>query len=162
MDIAFAEFAWSNDRRIEKKTGQRFTEQYRLKVLSDDGGRFDSEIATLALTVVSLTEPHRELETLKALQEARYVYGQDVTDIYVVKKILHDMGLVTAATRLTIGDTELRLVNSARLQHSQHLLHTFGITGVPNIVATNVKGSRLLAGDALFGNIESILSSISK
>ncbi|MFZ6676147.1 DsbA family protein [Undibacterium sp. Xuan67W] len=162
MDAGFAEFAWSNDMRIKERTGQRFTDKYRTQVLGNHGSSFDSEIATLALTVVSMTDPQRELETLKVLQEARYVHGQDITDVIVVKKLLNDMGLVAAAMRLAIGDTELRLVNGARLSHSQHLLHTYGITGVPNIVVTNEKGSRLLSSAALFSNVERILGLISK
>ena len=71
LDAAFADYAWSNDVRIEKLTGQRFTETYRRKVLGQLGSPFDSAATTLALTAVSLTAPQRELETLKALQEAR-------------------------------------------------------------------------------------------
>jgi len=36
MDAAFADFAWSNDQRIAKLTGQRFTEAYRQNVLGLD------------------------------------------------------------------------------------------------------------------------------
>ncbi len=158
MDAAFAEYAWANDVRIEKLTGQRFTEQYRAQVLGKHGSRFDSDTATLALTAVALTEPQRELETLKVLQEARYVYAQDITDTAVVEKLLRDMDLVAAADLLATGDTELRLANDARLQRAQHLLRTYGITGVPNIVVANDSGSRLLRGDALFGSVDKLLS----
>jgi putative protein-disulfide isomerase len=162
MDAAFAQFAWSNDMRIEKMTGQGFTEQYRTQVLGKHGSRFDSGIATLALTAVSLTTPHRELEALNVLQEARYVLGQDITDMTVVANLLNELGLVTAAARLTTGDTELTLINGERLQHSQHLLQTYGITGVPNIVVTDKNGSRLLSSDVLFSNVENILDLLAK
>src|SRR3990167_9279118 len=42
MDAAFADFAWSNDVRIAKLTGQRFTEAYRANVLGKLGSAFDS------------------------------------------------------------------------------------------------------------------------
>ena len=71
LDASFADYAWSNDQRIAKLTGQRFTEDYRSKVLGHLGGAFDSAATTLALTGVSLSVPPRELETLKVLQEAR-------------------------------------------------------------------------------------------
>lgn len=158
MDAAFADYAWSNDQRIAKLTGQRFTELYRAQVLGMHGGRFDSDTATLALTAVSLTEAQRELETLKVLQEARYVYGLDITVTAVVEKLLRDMGLVAAANLLTTENAELRLANDARLQGSQQVLRTYGITGVPNIVVTNENGSRLLGGDALFGSVDKLLS----
>src|SRR3954454_22236274 len=75
MDDAFAAYAWSNDQRIERMTGQRFTEHYRQRVLGDRQRLFDSGPATVALTAVSLTHPARELEALEAIQHARYVDG---------------------------------------------------------------------------------------
>ena len=162
MDAAFSEYAWSNDVRIEKLTGQRFTEQYRKQVLGKHASRLDSDIATLALTAVSLTEPQKELETLKALQEARYVHAMDITSVSVVEKLLRDTGLVAAADRLTTGDAQLRMANDARIQRAQRLLQTFGITGVPNLVVTNGSGSRLLRGNALFGSIENLMELLGK
>src|SRR5271165_6341244 len=67
MDDGFATFAWSNDQRIERLTGQRFTERYRQWVLGDRQQLFDSGPATVALTAVSLTAPANELEALKAV-----------------------------------------------------------------------------------------------
>ncbi|MFZ6756159.1 DsbA family protein [Undibacterium sp. Ji50W] len=162
MDAAFAEYAWTNDVRIEQLTGQRFTEEYRAQVLGKHGSRFDSETVTLALTAVSMTEPQRELEALKVLQEARYVYAQDITATGVVEKLLRDMGLVAAAVRLATGDAELRQATDARIRRAQHLLQTYGITGVPNMVVTKGGESRLLRGDALFGDIESLLDVLEK
>lgn len=162
MDASFADYAWANDVRIEKLTGQRFTELYRAQVLGKYGSRFDSETATLALTAVSLTEPQRELATLKVLQEARYMYALDITATAVVEKLLRDMGLVAAAELLATGDAELRLANEARLKRAQQLLHTYAITGVPNMVLTNENGSRLLRADALFGSIEKLLDLLEK
>jgi putative protein-disulfide isomerase len=162
MDAAFAQYAWSNDVRIEKLTGQRFTELYRAQILGKHGSSFDSETVTLALTAVSLTEPQRELEMLKILQEARYVYALDVTATTVVEKLLRDRGLVAAADLLATGDAELRQATDARIQRAQHLLRTYGITGVPNLVVTDHNGSRLLGGDALFGDIENLLDLLRK
>jgi putative protein-disulfide isomerase len=162
MDAAFAQYAWSNDVRIEKLTGQRFTELYRAQILGKHGSRFDSETVTLALTAVSLTEPQRELEMLKILQEARYVYALDVTATTVVEKLLRDRGLVAAADLLATGDAELRQATDARIQRAQHLLRTYGITGVPNLVVTDHNGSRLLGGDALFGDSENLLDLLRK
>ena len=79
LNAEFAQYAWSNDLRIGKMTGQVFSEQYRSDVLGKSGSRLDSATATLALTAVSLTDPAREIETLKLIQEARYVHGLDIT-----------------------------------------------------------------------------------
>lgn len=124
MDAAFEDFAWSNDQRIAKLTGQRFTEDYRRQVLGHLGSRFDSATATLALTAVSLSEPQRELEALRALQEARYVQGLDTCDMSVVEKLLRDLGLAAAADRLDASDAELLAANAARIQKARGLMQT--------------------------------------
>jgi putative protein-disulfide isomerase len=158
MDAAFADFAWSNDQRIAKLTGQRFTEAYRSQVLGRLGSRFDSTAATLALTAVSLSEPLRELETLKVLQEARYVQGLDTCDLSVVENLLRDQGLAAAADRLAASDTDLLAANTARMQKARGLMQTFGAQGVPALVVSDDKGSRMLSGNALYGDLDHLLS----
>lgn len=160
MDAAFADYAWSNDLRIAKLTGQRFTEAYRHNVLGRHGSRFDSATATLALTAVSLSEPQRELETLKALQEARYVQGLDTCDVSVVGNLLRDLGLATAADRFAANDAELLAANAARIQKARGLMQTFGAQGVPALVVTDDHGSRMLSGNALYGKFANLLSQI--
>jgi putative protein-disulfide isomerase len=157
MDAAFADYAWSNDVRIEKQTGQRFTEQYRTQVLGKLGSRFDSATATLALTAVSLAEPHREPEVLKVLQEARYVHGLDITAVPVVAQLLRGIGVPAAADRLEAGDAALHLANGTRIERAQRLMQSFGVTGVPTVVVTNTGGSRLLPGNALYGSFDALL-----
>lgn len=157
MDAEFAQYAWSNDLRIGKMTGQPFTEQYRTQVLGRTGSQLDSELATLALTTVSLTEPQRELETLKHIQEARYVHGLDITAMPVVEKLLRDMGLAAAADKLASASTELSPSNDARLQGTQRLMQTFGASGVPALIVTKGDNRRLLRGDALFGSFENLM-----
>jgi putative protein-disulfide isomerase len=160
MDAAFADYAWSNDLRIAKLTGQHFTEDYRQNVLGRLGSRFDSAAATLALTAVSLTAPQRELEALKALQEARYVLGLDTCDVSVVGTLLRDLGLAVAADRFAASDAELLAANAARIQKARGLMQTFGAQGVPALMVTDGRGSRLLSGNALYGNFENLLSQI--
>jgi putative protein-disulfide isomerase len=158
MDAEFAQFAWSNDLRIGKMTGQQFTEKYRTQVLGQPGGRLDSETATRALTAVSLTEPYRELETLRQLQEARYVYGQDITSQIVVEKLLRDMGLAAAADLLAAGSGQLSLHNDARIDSAQRLMLSFGSNGVPSLIASRGSHRRILSSDALFGHFETMMS----
>ncbi|MDI1273608.1 DsbA family protein [Polaromonas sp.] len=160
LDAAFADYAWSNDMRIEKLTGQRFTEAYRSQVLGRPGSRFDSAATTLALTAVDLTEPQHELDTLKVLQEARYVHGLDTSAVPVVEKLLRDAGLRAAAGRLAAGDAELLAANAARIRKAQGLMQTLGAQGIPALVITNGQGSRLLRGNVLYGSFDSLLSQI--
>ena len=160
MDAAFAEFAWSNDLRIAKLTGQRFTEAYRQNVLGRHGSPFDSAAMTLSLTAVSLTEPQRELEVLKALQEARYVDGLDTGSVEVVGVLLRGLGLDAAADRLAAADPELMERNAARLGHARRLMRTLGAQGVPGLVVHGASGERLLGGNALYGDFDQLLGQI--
>mgnify|MGYP000969695264 CR=1 FL=1 len=160
MDAAFADFAWSNDTRIAKLTGQRFTEAYRTQVLGRIGSPFDSSTATLALTAVSVTEPARELQALKLLQEARYVDGQDTTAVPVVAQLLRTANLAAAADRLLAADADLRQANTARQLRAQGLMRSLGASGVPALVRTDASGSRLLPGNALFGDFEQLLDAL--
>lgn len=160
MDAAFADFAWSNDTRIAKLTGQRFTEAYRTQVLGRIGSPFDSSTATLALTAVSVTEPARELQALKLLQEARYVDGQDTTAVPVVAQLLRTANLAAAADRLLAADADLRQANTARQLRAQGLMRSLGASGVPALVRTDASGSRLLPGNALFGSFEQLLDAL--
>jgi len=160
LDAAFAEYAWSNDQRIEKLTGQRFSEDYRTQVLGQHGSRFDSATTTLALTAVALTAPERELEALKVLQEARYIHAQDTGSVPVVTQLLHGMGLGAAAERLAAGDAALQAANAARIQKAQSLMRTFGAQGVPALLVTDDNGSRLLRGNALYGSFDVLRSHI--
>ena len=45
-DAAFAAYAWHNDQRIERLTGQPFSEAYRHNVLGAQGGLLDPAPAT--------------------------------------------------------------------------------------------------------------------
>lgn len=157
MDAAFADYAWSNDLRIQKLTGQRFTDPYRTQVLGKPGSRFDSATATMALTAVALTSPRLEIEALRVLQEARYVHGLDTTAVPVVERLLRDMGLSPAADRLLTADAELLATNSERIRKAQGLMQTLGAQGVPALVVTDEQGSRLLRSDALYGSFENLL-----
>lgn len=160
MDAAFAEFAWSNDVRIAKLTGQRFTEAYRSQVLGRHGSRFDSMPTTLALTAVSLSAPQRELETLKVLQEARYVLGQDTCDESVVGSLLRGLDLTAAADALAASDADVLAANAARIQKSRGLMQALGAQGVPALVVGDGAGCRLLGGNALYSGLDHLRSQI--
>lgn len=135
MDDAFANFAWSNDQRIERLTGQRFTERYRNRVLGDRQQLFDSGPATVALTAVSLTDPARELDSLKAIQHARYVDGSDVTTLATLATLLKGLGLEQAAARVAQPDAALLAANAARIDQAKALMREFSARGVPTLIA---------------------------
>ena len=160
LDAAFADYAWANDMRIQKLTGQQFTPEYRTQVLGKLGSRFDSATTTLALTAVLRTAPQRELEALKVLQEARYVHALDTGAVTVVASLLHGLALDAAADMLTAGDAELLAANAQRMRQAREMKEAFGAQGVPALIVTDDQGSRLLRGNALYGRLDSLLADI--
>jgi putative protein-disulfide isomerase len=146
MTSEFAAYAWSNDQRIERLTGQRFTPRYLEQVLGDRQRLFDSGPATLALAAVSLTTPTRELDALKAIQHARYIDAKDVTSTTVLATLLETLGLQEAASKLLSFDADLLDANSARIGNARALLVEFGARGVPTLIAES--GARRWQVDA--------------
>jgi len=102
MDDAFAAFAWSNDQRIERLTGQAFSERYRDQVLADRRQMFDSGPASIALTAVALTAPERELEALAALIPRPLPIGNPYSE-YVLASVLVRLGEFEEAGRYAAG-----------------------------------------------------------
>lgn len=160
MTDDFAAYAWSNDQRIERLTGQRFTEQYRRDVLADHRQMFDSGPATVALTAVALTAPAREVEALKRIQQARYVEGRDVTSLDTLVALLKALGLDDAAQHLARPDAALLDANRARVAQAQALLQQFGARGVPAFILEHNGQRQLLPSNAVFSNPEAFLAQV--
>lgn len=154
MDKAFANYAWQNDQRIARLTGQPFTEAYRSQVLGAEGTMFDSAPATLALVAVGLTEPGNELAALKAVQRARYEDGLNNSDLATVAIILADAGFSAAAERLSAPDDELLAAYRGRISAARADMARFGVGGVPALVVEEGANQRLLRSDALFGHFD--------
>lgn len=160
MTHDFATYAWSNDQRIERLTGQRFTEQYRSDVLADQRQMFDSGPATVALTAVALTTPVREFEALKVIQQARYVEGRDVTSLDTLVAVLKTQGLDDAAQRLVQPDAALLDANRARVIEAQALLQQFGARGVPTFILEQNGQRHLLPSNTVFSNPKTFLAQV--
>ncbi|MFC6673376.1 DsbA family protein [Marinobacterium aestuariivivens] len=160
MNDAFARHAWESDLRIAQLSGQRFTEEYRLKVLGDRSARVDSGPATLALTAVRLTTPGREWETLKAIQQVRYVDGRDNGDPAVIADVLSGLGLEEAAARFATADDELLSVCRIRIAEGQVQMRHFGARGVPTLIAGDGQSPRMVNASALFGDLDSLMTEL--
>ncbi len=150
MTLEFAAYAWGNDLRISELTGQTFSKQYQAKVLGNFQQRFDSGPATLALTAVFATAPHKELVALKAIQHARYVDGKDVTNSDVLVELLIALGLNEAAASLRQERSALQQANAERLAQAHQLMHEFNVHGVPNFVAEKAGNYTLLSARAIY------------
>ncbi|WP_373778457.1 DsbA family protein [Glaesserella sp.] len=149
MDADFARYAWGNDQRIEKLTGQPFSQAYLENVLQGQG-EFDSANSLLALTAVQQIALEKELAVLAALQTARYVDGLDNADLAVVEQLLHKLNLSQAVPLLSEQSTRTALAQ--RIQFGQQLANHCGVQGVPQLIVEkderlHIVPSRLLYGE---------------
>ncbi len=155
MDRSFAAYAWSNDQRIAKLTGQIFSAAYRDGPLARFDRPFDSTPATRALTAVHALAPAREAEALDAIQRARFVDGRDITDAAVLAEVLSRLGLGEAAVTLVDDATLIR-----RMAEGQALLTQAGGNGVPTLVLRTADGVRALSSQALYQDTESLFPAL--
>lgn len=146
--------------RIEKLTGQKFTDDYRVNVLGKVGSTFDSSAMTLALSAVKLTQPDRLLQSLIAFQEARYVQGINTSELEQTDRLLLELGLSSAAALVTSQDKELLELNKDQVAKAQNLMRALGIQGVPALVIATPNAPKALDGRLLFGNFEELISQL--
>lgn len=160
MDDAFAAHAWSNDQRIERLTGQPFSQSYRDEVLADRAQRLDSGPATLALTAVALTAPEREVQALHAIQQARYVGGRDVTRLDVLADTLGALGLADAAQRLLAADLAVKAAADERIAQARRLMQHHGARGVPTFIREAGGQQRLLDGSSAYVDPDAFVAQV--
>ncbi|MEA1648265.1 DsbA family protein [Nitrospirillum sp. BR 11164] len=160
MDRHFAAYAWQNDQRIARLTGQPFSDAYREHVLGAAGGLFDSAPATLGLVAVGLTEPARELDVLKILQRARYQDGRNNSNLGVVTETLAGAGFTQAAQRVQEPDEKLLSAYRNRVSAARAEMARFGAEGVPALIVDGNAGRRLVRTNALFGAFDLLVQQL--
>ncbi|ATZ94138.1 DsbA family protein [Dickeya fangzhongdai] len=156
----FAAYAWSNDQRIARLTGQPFSERYRQQVLGDRQQAFDSGAATLALTAVALTEPSREVAALKAIQQARYVDARDVTRRESLAVLLSEAGMTLAAARLSQPDAALLAATQARIRQTRGVMSALGVHGVPTFIIEEGGRHQLVRSDAVYSDPQAFIKQL--
>lgn len=157
MDADFAQYAWGNDQRIQRLTGQAFSTAYRENVLQG-GGQFDSQNSLLALTAVREMAPEQEIAVLSALQTARYVDGRDNADLNVITDVLQSQGLGDVVPKLHDPATEQTLL--ARINFGQQLAQRLGVSGVPQLVLERDGEWELVPSHLLFERQQNILNNL--
>lgn len=73
MSPDWAKYAWTNDQRIQKITGQPFSEDYKNNVLANFRVRFDSWIPTVVITLHESKFNGEALKFLRATQITRVI-----------------------------------------------------------------------------------------
>jgi putative protein-disulfide isomerase len=154
MEASFAAFAWQNDQRIARLTGQLFSDEYRRHVLGASGGMFDSAPATLGLISAGLDDIEREFVILKRLQRARYQEGRDIANRAVVADIVDAAGFSAAASRVRTPDVDLFAAYDRRIATARADLQRFGFEGVPSLIIDDGARQRPLSSSALFGSFD--------
>jgi len=99
-----------------------------------------------------------QLEALRAIQAARYVDGRDITDFAVLGEILRALSLLEAAERLQKQDDALVVAGKSHIQKGQTAMRSFGVTGVPRLIAGIGETRRPVPGAALFGDAEALIA----
>ena len=160
MDAQFAAYAWQNDQRIQRLTGQVFSEAYRANILDRAGGLFDSAPATLAVVAVALTDPTGQTAALKALQRARYVDGRNNSDLAVVAEVLSDAGFTEAARQVRHPDEQLLAAYRQSVAAARADMARFGANGVPALVVGEGARRHLLRTNALFTDFEQLADEV--
>ncbi len=164
---SIADHAWSNDQRIQKLTGQRFSDAYHQNVLLAPNGVFDSWYLTLALTAIAEMNPSLEPLLLHDLQVARYVEGRDTSRADEVVKIVaefaakHNLELDPEkfADRLE-KDTALRDRTTGRIEKAQREMQSLGERGVPFLVVL-VKGQHhIFSGEVLYHGPDKLMAAV--
>ena len=162
----WAEYAWSNDRRIASLTGQPFSERYHQLLLTS--ARFDSTFMNRALTMVRDITPSAETDLLHTLQHARYVEGQDTSRPDVVGEIVAAWAgknnLVLKHERVTLAldtDKALRRMTDERIADVKRLMEQRDIQGVPVLLATINGTEHMISGHDLYGGAEKIRTTLS-
>lgn len=167
MTYEFAAFAWKNDQRIESLTNQKFSEQYRQQVLNARDVKFDSTLATRALTLINSFGIKQEFELLSALQKARYIDGLDTAAISVVTAEVQKL-LSSLSTQKTYEEIETQLTQDPavldatqnRISESRRQMSALNINGVPLLVLETDQKKQLIQGEFLYSNGKSLIDAI--
>ncbi|WP_394691560.1 DsbA family protein [Hoeflea sp.] len=156
----FAAQAWQADQRIAQLSGRGFSEAYRRDVLGAKGAMLDSSVATLAVTAVSLEAPEREIEALKAIQEARYVGGKDVTSAKVVADLLNGLGLIRSAVLVIEPDEALVRLLQERMAEAHATMSKFHVQGVPALIVGTGDARQPMNASALYSGTDPMLAAL--
>ncbi|MER8697132.1 DsbA family protein [Mesorhizobium opportunistum] len=160
MDEAFAVHAWANDQRIERLTGQKFTQAYRQNVLNVRGTLLDSHAATLGISAAGLEGPGGRLTALKAIQRARYVDGRDIVTIDGVAEVLAAAGMADAAGLLQSPTERLMKAHRELVGQGRTLFERLHANGVPSLAVIRNDVPRLIGSNALFGSFDNLVAHI--
>lgn len=164
-----ADHAFTNDSRIQELTGQRFTDTYHQGVMRKPGGIFSSGSLTRALVALGQIDPALEPIFLHTAQMARYVYGQDTSRADVVAgiaaQVARDAGLEVEERALFAeieNGSSLKAETERRINEGRRAMATLGIQGIPQLIVSDERGTRVLDSRALYAGGDAVLAQLSE
>ena len=151
-----ADHAWRNDMRIAELTGQRFTTDYRDRVLRDPQALFDSTFATRAIVALGAIDAGLEPVLLHALQTARYIDAVDTARAETVAAVSaqvagsrgHGLDEAAFADRL-VRDTSMRM-------------QALQVSGVPQLLVSALDHREVVEGADLYGGAEAVKMAVER
>lgn len=150
MTSNFADYAWANDQRIEKITGQVFSEEYQKHVLSNLAVRFDSWMPTVAVVAHESKFKDEGLKLLRAIQKARYVAGLDCTNPEVLADIAKHHGWDSNDFLALIIDPTFQQQTRIKIAKNLASYEKYHAKGIPLIVIENDGVEQILSSSFVF------------
>lgn len=164
---AIADHAWTNDQRIEKLTGQRFTTAYRDNVLLAPEGVFCSASLTAATLAFGQEDSKLGERFLNRAQVERYVNGRDTSRADVVADIAagfaSELKLAGDFSRERLeSDGQLHRAAAMLISESQSRMAKFGLRTVPQLHMVIDGVTRIFDTQDLYGGAELLFSSVER
>lgn len=131
MDPGFRSMAQGYDKKIAELTGQVFSEAYNKRLAGNDTIILDSYITAEAVDVME-TYNQKGFEMLKAIQQAHYQLGLDVSNKSILADIASKLGVERALWLNMMEQGEKEIVS--KVQHSQLLMNQWSVRGFPTFI----------------------------
>ncbi len=161
-----ADFAKTNDERIQSLSGQEFSDAYFENVLQKPDGVFSSRALTLATLFLETQQLGLAGELLHTAQIRRYVEGIDTSDTSevanIAKQVAAEQGIEVdsqALAELLQDGSPLQQQADQMVQQASQLLSRLpGSGGVPQLIMTNEEGQNyIFSGADLYQGAEGFL-----
>lgn len=157
MTSQFRNYAWANDQRIAALTGQTFSQAYYDQILCNEMLALDSGPASLVLALAELIEAGSSFGLLRALQQARFVDGRDITDQQELTDIAITSGLSATALSASFRDPAQMELAVDRITAGRRHLSRHGLEGVPALLRHEGDNTDIIPNTLLFGPAEALI-----
>lgn len=169
MSPAWIEHAWSNDQRIQRLTGQQYSEAYHRDVLQGENVQFDSGPANRALTAIRALAPQLETHFLHQMQHQRYVAGQDTARPEILGQIAARLAAASGIpldagqfSERLLHDLPLAQATQARITNTQSLMQRYGVAGIPQLLVRTANSEQILHGSVLYRGEQALLDAVQR